>query len=204
VIDLKEQEYWNGVSSKLKPDPTAGKFRDNFRKRKLLIRELLKYDFENQKVLEIGPGFGYTSYVVGTLNTPIAYVGLDVSSEFAKCAKELFGLTVQVGDASNIPFDDNTFDNLFAFDSMEHIHPDKRLKTFQEIDRVLKKDGRSIFINNPLNESRHDKSYDFGFNGKDIALLAETTKTIIFEVKVIGYGGLAYQFIVLTDMRRKG
>ena len=196
-IDLKEQEYWNNVERQCSPDQIF--ISDNFEKRRALLHELSKFSFTKCKVLEIGTGNGVTAHLVRSINVPMTYQGLDVSDKFAATAKRLMKLNVTVGDAAELPFPDNSFDAVWAFDSMEHIALHKREQTFREIDRVLKKDSRHIFINNPLDEhtTGHDKEFDFGFDETDLANLCKITGTKIYSLTTIESHKHEYQFIVL-------
>jgi len=49
-----------------------------------------------------------------------------------------------VCDAQNLPFDDNSFDNIVAIDVLHHI--ERPVKFFKEASRVLKKNGKIILI----------------------------------------------------------
>lgn len=201
-IDLKEQEYWNSVDRQCEPDQEY--LRDNFDKRRALLHELYAYNFTHAKVLEIGVGNGVTAHLVRSVNVPMAYAGIDVSDKFAATAKRLFKLDVTVGDASELPWADATFDAIWAFDCLEHIAPNKRDKMFNEFRRVLKPHGM-VFINNPLDEhtTGHDKDFDFGFTEKDLAALCEATDTKIYSLKTIESQKRQYQFIVLSPLAEK-
>jgi ubiquinone/menaquinone biosynthesis C-methylase UbiE len=198
-IDLKEQEYWNGVERQVTPG--AEYISDNFDKRRALLHELTQFDFTGAKVLEIGTGNGVTAHLVRSLNVPMAYQGIDVSDKFAATAKRFFKLDVTVGDASELPWEDNTFNAVWAFDCLEHIAPHKREKMYAEIRRVLKPHGL-IFINNPLDEhtTGHNKDFDFGFNETDVAAFCKTTGLRIFLLKTIESKKSQYQFIVLSPL----
>ena len=94
-------------------------------------------------VLEIGPGPGYLGleWLKKTEGTQIK--GIEISANMIKLAgknAEEYGLSSRasyvMGDASNMPFSDNTFDAVFTNGSLhEGSQPEKR---FNEIYRVLK------------------------------------------------------------------
>ncbi len=198
-IDLKEQEYWNNVERQTAPDSQF--ISDNFDKRRALIHELSKFDFTNSRVLEIGTGNGITAHLIRSVNIPMIYQGLDVSDKFAATAKRLLKLDVKVGDAAELPWEDGSFDAVWAFDSLEHIAPHKRPQMFKEIRRVLKSHGL-IFINNPLDEhtTGHDKGFDFGFDETALAELCKVTGLHIYILKTIESKKRQYQFIVLSPL----
>jgi ubiquinone/menaquinone biosynthesis C-methylase UbiE len=194
-MDVKE--YWNTTARACAPKT---KLIDNYTKRRALLSELLKYSFENQKILEIGPGLGITSFIVQCVTPKMQYKGIDISQNFAERAQQLLKRDIVVGDASELPFQDQEFDSLWAFDVLEHIFPEKRQQTFDEINRVLKPE-RSIFICNPLSVSFHDDEFDFEFNSPEIAKLAIVTNTIIYKVKLLQAFKNYYQFIELRSIR---
>ena len=68
-------------------------------------------------------------------------VGIDPSEEMLKRARKL-GIKVIKGIAENLPFDNNEFDWVLMVVSICFV--DDPLKTFSEIHRVLKKEGKVI------------------------------------------------------------
>lgn len=85
--------------------------------------------------LEIGPGMRPRLPVAGTHF-------IDLSAPVIKWLNTR-GARAQPGDASVLPFEDDTFDLLCAFDVIEHVDDD--LRVFSELNRVLKEDGLLIF-----------------------------------------------------------
>lgn len=196
IFDKKEQDYWNKVHRAVESQGPG--LIDNYEKRRVLVNALTKYPMRGRKVLEIGTGNGFTAYMMNLLNLPIHYKGIDISEQYAANARNRFKLDVTVTDASQLPFEDKTFDVLFAFDSFEHIHPDRREKMYSEIDRVMGTEERTIFINNPLELGYHAEDYEFGYSEKDIARLAEVTKTRLIDVQILRTDtNRMYQFIAL-------
>jgi SAM-dependent methyltransferase len=69
-------------------------------------------------------------------------VGLDINRGNLKLCKEI-GVDLVLGDAENLPFQDNTFDVIDCEATMEEIA--EPIKTMKEISRILKQDtGRSF------------------------------------------------------------
>lgn len=185
---MEEVEYWDSVAVQAK---------DNFNKRKKLLRYLLNYDFEDTEVLEIGTGLGTTAtLLMFATGGTFKYIGTDISPKFCAYAKRM-GLNMVNARSDNLPFTEKQFDSIFAFDVLEHISHKDRPSVFTELSRVLKRGG-TVFINNPLSESKHDKNFDFGFSQSEIGKLSETLEAEIYEVKTYqGKGNYWYQFIVL-------
>jgi ubiquinone/menaquinone biosynthesis C-methylase UbiE len=115
----------------------------------LQIQLILGKGMTQGSALEIGPGPGYMGleWLRHTSNTMLK--GLDISPEMIKIAERNateYGLSNRVeyrkGSGSEIPFDDNSFDAIFTFQSLhEWSTPEK---TFDEIERALKMGGRYL------------------------------------------------------------
>lgn len=83
------------------------------------------------------------------------WVALDINEKLIRTAEEiarrklhpsLFSkLKFVQGDATTLPFEDDTFDIVVSFSTIEHIaEKDARLRVFNEISRVLKPGGVAI------------------------------------------------------------
>lgn len=99
---------------------------------------------KDTKVLDIGSGKGFTAiYLAQKYGCNV--IGVDMSSdmvEYAKQAVRKKGLTEKVSfmtiDAHNLPFDDNSFDVVFAECSTVLMN---KKRAFREFIRVTKQDG---------------------------------------------------------------
>lgn len=85
--------------------------------------------------LEIGPGLRPRLPIAGTHF-------VDISLPVIERLKARGGFAVP-GEIGELPFSDQTFDLVCAFDVIEHIEDDRRV--FGEVSRVLKDDGVLIF-----------------------------------------------------------
>ena len=89
--------------------------------------------------LEIGPGLRPRLPINGTHF-------IDISTSAAEKLNASGG-TAQTGDISNLPFSDQQFDLVCAFDVIEHVRDDRQ--ALAELSRVLKDDG-ILIISVPL------------------------------------------------------
>ena len=113
---------------------------------KFLVKDLgIK---NHSKILEIGPGPGWIGIWLAKKDKSIKIIGLEMSEDMIRVAnknKKLEGVQNQVsyvlGDAKNMyEFSDDTFDVVISSYSLHHWREPK--KVFDEIARVLKKDGK--------------------------------------------------------------
>jgi len=103
-------------------------------------------------VLELGCGQGANISVLASRHPNIDFKGIDL---YPSIKKELSNVELISGDYHNMPFfDDNTFDVVYAFETL--CHSTDKEKLFKEIFRVLKKGG--IFILYDGYANKKDKS----------------------------------------------
>jgi ubiquinone/menaquinone biosynthesis C-methylase UbiE len=112
------------------------------------------------RVLDVGTGPGFVAIAVARLlqGSGCEVVGLDLSQAMLALAAEnaaqagLNSLTWRVGDAKNMPFEDNEFDFIISNDSLHHW--DDPVPVLNEIARVLKDDGQCVVHDSKRLQSR--------------------------------------------------
>lgn len=119
-----------------------------------------KYGLRDASVLEVGAGSGTLQDIVED------YTGLDIAGSAARYFHKPF---VQ-GSATDLPFEDNTFDVIWTVWTLEHVpNPERAL---QEMRRVVKPSGYLLLIPAWNNNSWAAEGYevrpysDFGLKGK--------------------------------------
>jgi ubiquinone/menaquinone biosynthesis C-methylase UbiE len=115
------------------------KMRDEYRRLAAKVASEIKVG----KALEIGPGPGYVSIEMARLLLEVEVVGLDVSEtmiEIATRNADEYGVSERVefrqGDASQMPFEESSFDFVVSSGSLHHW--EKPARVFNEIYRVLR------------------------------------------------------------------
>jgi len=100
-------------------------------------------DIENKKILDISCGFGW--FELDILKRGVnEIIGIELSRDDLKTAKE--GVIdkrakFKVGSAIDLPFKNNSFDTMIAWEVIEHIPKNTENQMFAEVNRALKKDG---------------------------------------------------------------
>lgn len=100
-------------------------------------------DIKNKRILDIGCGYGW--FELNVLDRKVKQItGIDISSTDLETAKSHIKdkrVVFKVGVVPKLPFEDNCFDTVVAWEVIEHIPKNTEDTMFREIYRVLKKNG---------------------------------------------------------------
>jgi SAM-dependent methyltransferase len=105
-----------------------------------------RYKFARQfvrgrRVLDIACGEGYGSAALLAAGAT-SIVGIDISPEAVRHAREKYGIDARVGDAMAIDLPDASFDAIVSFETIEHVsQPGEFVK---ECQRILKDNGKLV------------------------------------------------------------
>ena len=102
-----------------------------------IIDKLSDMQFSN--VLDVGCGTGEILNIIKTLYPAVSLFGIDISKEMLKQAEEkgLNNSTLFLGDAENLPFENERFDLLICTDSFHHYpNPQRAIDEFYRVLRV--------------------------------------------------------------------
>ncbi len=95
------------------------------------------------RVIDVGCGGGQVLAALVARHAGIAFEGVDLSPHQAERARRRSGVPVAVGDAMDLPFDDDTFDGVLSVASIKH-WPDPR-RGLAECRRIAKP-GARVFV----------------------------------------------------------
>lgn len=140
----------------------------DIRWRKKTIRNLLESN--PKQILDIATGTADMAILEDGILKPHKIIGIDISTGMLEKGKEKIkakGLDNLIeliqGDSENLPFDSNKFDAVtvaFGVRNFENIQ-----KGLQEMNRVLKKDGKAMILEFSLPENKYVKKvYRIYFN----------------------------------------
>ena len=128
----------------------------------------LKFIQKNNKVLDTACGDGYGSKLLIDTEADEVWGG-DINQQAIEAAKNKYSaenLHFRVMDVTDIPFDDNYFDRVVSFETIEHI---KNYQSFiKEIKRVLKPSGKLI-ISTPDRQITKKLNIDNPFHLREFA-----------------------------------
>lgn len=116
----------------------------------MTIEHKQRYEFAKEyvggkKVLDAACGEGYGSNILSEAADIV--VGMDIDAETVRLANEKYGstkLTYKVGNAEKLPFENESFDVIVSFETIEHISEIAQENFLSEIRRVLRPDGLLI------------------------------------------------------------
>jgi len=150
----RERLFFNQVTE-FKGRKLASKFYAAVESSRRYCEEFLISNCHNKRVLEYGCGTGSYSLLLAEHGAEV--VGIDISDtriEVARARAEERGLknvTFLVMDAEMMQFEDDSFDMICGGGILHHLDINKALR---ELTRVLKPEGKAIFIepmgHNPL------------------------------------------------------
>ncbi|HEV7938682.1 MAG TPA: class I SAM-dependent methyltransferase [Solirubrobacteraceae bacterium] len=107
-------------------------------------------DLEGRDVLDIGCGFGWFE-LYGLARGVHSITGIEITErdlETARANVNAPNVRLQTASATNLPFDDASFDTVVCWEVLEHIPVNTEPQAFQEIARVLRPGGH-LYLSTP-------------------------------------------------------
>jgi ubiquinone/menaquinone biosynthesis C-methylase UbiE len=122
--------------------------KSNMQEYKRFAKQVAENVSDSSNVLEVAPGPGYLSIELAKLDN-YRITGMDISKTFVEIEKtnaKKAGVKVDFkqGDASNMPFDNESFDFVVCTAAFKNFT--KPIMTLNEMYRVLKPDGKVLII----------------------------------------------------------
>ncbi len=142
----KEREFHNKTFSDNTREK-ASKFYEITQSSRAYYRNFLQANCKSAKVLEYGCGPGSFSFFLSKAGAEV--FGIDISDVAIHQAKQrarqekLNNIVFNVMDAESLDFKDETFDLICGTGILHHLNLDK---AYSELARVLKPEGKAIFL----------------------------------------------------------
>jgi SAM-dependent methyltransferase len=141
-------------------------------------------------VLDVGCGKGFMIHDMAQLLPGISVIGIDISEYAIENAIEDMKPHVQVANAKELPFEDNSFDVVISINTVHNLVEDECGKALHEIERVSR--GKSfITVDAYRNDEEKENMYAWNLTGRTIMHVDQWKK--FFEE--VGYTGDYYWFI---------
>lgn len=137
-----DYNYWHQKTYQI---DLLGSLRSNKMLYELIIHQLrLSAEDRRKKLLDVACGKGVFLREVNDRNLGLDLYGLDISDVAITKAEEFVEANFVVGDAQNMPYENNIFDYITCSGGLEY-YPDPK-KGAREMYRVLKKGGLACIL----------------------------------------------------------
>jgi ubiquinone/menaquinone biosynthesis C-methylase UbiE len=131
---------------------------------------------ENSSILDVGCGKGFMIYdFLQLIPNLIKINGIDISKYAIENSKKEISKFVQVANANNLPFDDNSYDYVISINTIHNLDLLNCKKAIKEISRVSKK-GSFLTVDAYNNEEDKKRMYDWNLTAKTILSVDEWKK----------------------------
>jgi len=141
-------------------------------------------------VLDVGCGKGFMLHDMAELIPGITVKGVDISEYAIENTIEDMRPHVQVADAKNLPFGENSFDVVISINTVHNLDRDECAVALSEIERVSS--GKS-FVTVDAYRSEEEKEIMYAWNLTAKTIMHENEWVALFEE--VGYTGDYFWFI---------
>lgn len=137
IIELAKKydyDYWDG-------DRTTGYGGYKYDGRWKVVAEALVQHYKldrNSKVLDVGCGKGFLLYELTQAVPGISVQGIDISQYAVEHAKEEVKPHIKIGNATELPYDDKSFDLVISLNTLHNLFCYDLEKALREMERVGK------------------------------------------------------------------
>ena len=145
---------------------------------------------ERSSLLDVGCAKGFMLHDLVELIPDITVSGVDVSDYAIAHAMDDIKSKVQVADASDLPFADNSFDVVIAINTIHNLDRDDCAQALREIERVTCK-GSFITVDAYRNDDEKERMLAWNLTAKTIMSVDEWVA--FFEE--VGYTGDYFWFV---------
>ena len=144
----------------------------------------------SSSLLDVGCAKGFMLHDLEELIPGMSLAGVDVSDYAIEHAMEDVQSKLQVADARDLPFADNSFDVVIAINTIHNLERDGCAKALREIERVSRK-GAFITVDAYRDDEEKERMFAWNLTAKTIMSVDEWVA--FFDE--VGYTGDYYWFV---------
>ena len=144
----------------------------------------------SSSLLDVGCAKGFMLHDLEELIPGMSLAGVDVSDYAIEHAMEDVQSKLQVADARDLPFADNSFDVVIAINTIHNLERDGCAKALREIERVSRK-GAFITVDAYRDDEEKERMFAWNLTAKTIMSVDEW----IAFFDEVGYTGDYYWFV---------
>ena len=139
----KPESWWGNPNNAQKWIDQVGKHKNDLtytEQPNIVYKEVEKRKEDFNKILEVGSG---TGHLIGKLSEELYSEcwSVDINAELINyITKKYEKVNISYGDIIDLPFDDNSFDLVYTYQVLQHVHPDNIRQALNELLRVTKKE----------------------------------------------------------------
>ena len=141
-------------------------------------------------LLDVGCAKGFMLHDLVELIPDIMVSGVDVSDYAIEHAMDDIKSKVQVADARDLPFADNSFDVVIAINTIHNLDRNDCAQALREIERVSRK-GSFITVDAYRNDDEKERMFAWNLTAKTIMSVEEWVSFF----KEVGYTGDYFWFV---------
>ena len=151
--------------------------------------EFYKLD-KSASILDVGCGKGFMLHDFQEFSSAYTVAGIDVSKYAIENAMDSVKKNVKIGDAKEIPFEDNSFDLVISINTIHNLELEDCKQSIREIERVSKKHA---FVVVDAWRNQGEKERMLGWNLTALTYMHVDDWKKLFNSE--GYSGDYYWFI---------
>jgi SAM-dependent methyltransferase len=156
-----------------------------------VVSDFIKYYQldNNSSILDVGCAKGFMLFEFKKYLPNIKIRGIDISEYAINNSKEEVKKHLDVGTASNLPYEDNSYDCVISITTIHNLNREECGKSLREIERVSKKNS---FITVDAYSNDYEKKLMSQWNLTALTVMHTNEWKIFFEEN--GYSGDYYWF----------
>jgi len=191
----KTDSVWNNLH-----DCYKGK--DWINNANIFAQQILQYIPKGARILELGSGQGqdtrfFASNKLDVVSTDISESAIKINNEKLPEDLKSFVTIKKLDMTEKFPFEDESFDVVYAHLSFHYFSIKKTLEILQEVHRVLKNDGLFIMLNN----STTDPEYNGGKEiEKDYFFIEDKNKRFFSTSSLFTITRSHFNTVLLDDL----